>query len=496
MIDYSLYVVTDPGCPNCEDVVQQAVANGATVVQLREKTLDTGALVSKAQRIHKITQQASIPLIINDRVDVCLAIDAEGVHLGYDDMQPKKARELLGPDKLIGVSVRDLDELEMVLKDGSADYIGIGAVYDTSTKKLGKPPMGTQGVSQVLKYLTDRGITMPSVIIGGLNLENSSHTVKKSEYNGVRTNGVAVVSCIMSAEYPADATRSLRKSLDEVYGIRYTSLKRLQDIKTSPPMILHVTNTVVQNFSANVTLAIGASPIMSFESSEYSDLAQVPMTAVVVNTGSPKIDDLMYSIAMKSYKEADKHVIFDPVGIGATSFRREFNSELFLKYKPDIVKCNAGEILSLIKQCSGDDLESSTMRGVDSTVVTSPGELVKLVKPFCERYGCIAAITGEVDLVCDKQRAVTIHGGDVLMTKITGTGCSLSSVLASVVASIPLEDTETAFEAIVDALACYKHCGKMAALKAPFSGSFQVEFLNQLHHLDLQRQLDVTVKLI
>lgn len=482
-VDYSFYFVTDPTNENYIDVIQQCVDNGATIVQLREKHLDTGAIVSKAREVHEITQKAGIPLIINDRVDVCLAMGAEGVHVGFDDMIPCEARRLLGPDKILGVSVHDLDELKFVLEDGSADYIGIGAVYDTSTKKLKQAPTGPQGVRQIIKYLVDHKIELPSVIIGGLSVENSAPSIIQSSYKGVKTNGVAVVSCISQAAHPGEASKQLRSNLDAVYKTHIPQV--IQSVYESPPVILHVTNTVVQNFSANVTLAIGASPIMSYEDSEFADLSLIPGSAVVVNTGSPKVSDTMYATALQTFKSNGKHVVFDPVGCGATGFRRALNKELFLKYKPNIVKCNAGEIISLIKLCEGSDgSEETTVRGVDSTVLTEPLELIALLKQFCSKYQCIAAITGEVDVVCSPDgHSATVAGGDPLLTRITGTGCSLSGVVASYVAHVPLDDLDTAFHRTVDALASYKHCGRRASLNSKGPGSFHAQFLNELYNL-------------
>lgn len=471
-VDLSLYLVTDPSSSNTVDIVEQALNNGATVIQLREKTLDTGALIAKAQRLHVLTRKARVPLIINDRVDVCLAMDAEGVHVGFDDMKPSTARRLIG-DKILGVSVRDLDELRAVLEDGSADYIGIGAVYATSSKLLEKEPMGITGVSGLLAYLRANKIKTPSVIIGGLNLENSSRTIEEAAHDGLQTNGVAVVSCITGAQNPGEATFRLRESLDEVYGSIYAQMIRL---RASPPVILHVTNTVVQNFSANVTLAIGASPIMSCEPLEYPDLAQLAPGAVVVNTGSPKITDTMFHEALKAYKQAGKQIVFDPVGIGATRFRRDLNSTLFKEFTPGIIKCNTAEILALVQECCGG--EAITMRGVDSSVTSSAQELVRVIQPFCAEFNTIVAVTGPEDLVVDAHRHVKIAGGHEMMARVTGTGCSLGSVVAAFVAHLPVGDPSV-FEGIVSALKCYKHCGLRAARVGP--GSFQVAFLDELY---------------
>jgi thiamine-phosphate diphosphorylase/hydroxyethylthiazole kinase len=493
MMDLSLYLVTDHKCANCEDVVQEAVDNGATIVQLREKTLDTGALISKAQRIHNITEQAGIPLVINDRIDVCLAMDAEGVHLGNDDMDPSTARRLLGPNKIIGVTVHSLDELKKVISEGIADYVGIGAVYGTATKVLKCPPMGTAGVRVLMEYLLNNEIDLPSVLISGIDENNCAQVIEESTYQGRRAQGVAVVSCIMSSSAPGIITKLIRNKMDLLYHTRRMAIEKIQKIRERPPMIHHLTNTVVQNFSANVTLALGASPIMSGEPSEFHELTEMNNSALVLNGGAARVGEVKLSRGMEAYFKAGKHIVFDPVAIGASSFRRQFNTDLFLSHTPSIVKGNTGEIITLINSCMGEGGASDLMRGVDSTVNISPCELKKLIQPFTYKYQCIVVSTGASDTICFRDKAIAIGGGSPLMPFITGTGCSLGSVIASFVADIPINTYDEVFEAVVDAVACYKHCAKRAHDKCEGTGTFQAHFIDELNRLDKFRVMECEV---
>lgn len=137
-VDYSLYLVTDSTPAILQDrdlagdIVEPAIRGGVSVVQLREKTLATADFVARARVIRSVTRAAGIPLLINDRIDVALAVQCEGVHIGQDDMDVATARRLLGPDAIIGVTVSSVAEAIRACQEG-ADYLGIGTVFPTST---------------------------------------------------------------------------------------------------------------------------------------------------------------------------------------------------------------------------------------------------------------------------------------------------------------------------------------------------------------------------
>ena len=197
-IDLSLYLVTDKS----DDVekflktIEEAIKGGVSVVQIREKTADTLDFYNLALKVKKITDQYNIPLIINDRVDVALAIDADGVHVGQSDMPCDVTRKLVGPDKIVGVSAATIDEAKKAENDG-ADYIGTGAVFPTATKD--DAPKITK---KDLKEVVD-SINIPVVAIGGINLENAS------ELKDTGIKGLSVVSAIMSSEDPKKSAEKL-----------------------------------------------------------------------------------------------------------------------------------------------------------------------------------------------------------------------------------------------------------------------------------------------
>ncbi|MDE6313435.1 MAG: thiamine phosphate synthase [Lachnospiraceae bacterium] len=204
--DYSLYLCTDQGCigeRNFYQVVEHAIQGGCSVVQLREKKCSTREFLQTAKRIKAITKKYNIPLIINDRIDICLAADAEGVHLGLQDMPVAEARRLLGDKKIIGCSAHSLTEACQAKKEG-ADYLGVGAVFATDTKK--------DAVTTSLDTLKEicQKINLPVVAIGGVKEDNADLL----RDTGIA--GIAVISAIMADSEPRKAAERLKRILNSM----------------------------------------------------------------------------------------------------------------------------------------------------------------------------------------------------------------------------------------------------------------------------------------
>jgi thiamine-phosphate pyrophosphorylase len=198
-----LYAVTDRswlGDRTLADQVEESLKGGATFIQLREKDLDFDDFVKEARAIKKLTDAYNIPFVINDAVDVALAVDADGVHVGQDDLDAGVLRKLLG-DKIIGVSA-DTVELALKAEADGADYIGVGAIYTTATK--------TDAEVVTFETITAicQAVTIPVVAIGGLNESNILRLT------GTGVDGVALVSAIFSKKDIISATQTLR-SLSE-----------------------------------------------------------------------------------------------------------------------------------------------------------------------------------------------------------------------------------------------------------------------------------------
>ena len=207
-IDYRLYLVTDRNQPapgTFEKVVEEALKGGVTLVQLREKEGDTGLLYERAVKLKQITKAYHVPLIIDDRIDIMMAADADGVHLGQSDMPAALARKLIGAEKIMGVSAGTLEEAVKAEKDG-ADYLGVGAMFPTATKKDADIT-----TPETLRKIMDT-VHIPVVPIGGMN----ERTIPL--FNGYGLSGFAVVSAIMASREPEKAAKNLKRIIDDIVG--------------------------------------------------------------------------------------------------------------------------------------------------------------------------------------------------------------------------------------------------------------------------------------
>jgi thiamine-phosphate pyrophosphorylase len=204
-VDWSLYLVADPqACRRrtVDEVVRLAVAGGATVVQLRDKKSSTREYLQQARRLHDVLAPLGVPLIVNDRVDVAMGAGCEGAHLGQSDMPADVARQLMGPDALVGLSVDTEDEL--LAADGEVvDYVGVGPVFATSTKSDAGAPLGARGLR---RFRSRTGLVI--VAIGGVQAANAAGVIRAG------ANGIAVVSAICSAEDPQRAAAALRSAVE------------------------------------------------------------------------------------------------------------------------------------------------------------------------------------------------------------------------------------------------------------------------------------------
>lgn len=518
-VDYSLYLVTDsamlPEGATLYSQVEDALKNGVSLVQLREKDIETKKFVEEAIEIKKLCQKYEVPLIINDRIDVALAIDADGVHVGQDDMPIPLVRRLVGPEKIVGWSVGYPHEIEQLAEWGPdyVDYIGIGMVFPTSTKKNPKKsPMGPRGVARILDALDERGVDWcRTVAIGGLHPDNIGRVLYQcNSLSGQRSiDGISVVSDIMAADDAGAAAKNLRYLLDKgrypfvnlqlsiktIYDIDFNSHSKrfLAQVAKNRPLIQHITNKVHQNFGANVTLAVGSSPIMSEIKEEAGDLAQVPHAALFVNTGSVAPLDVSRT-AIQAYNNVRRPVIFDPVGYSATSTRKILNDTLLASGQFTCIKGNTGEILSLAGL-------SGKMKGVDAHEESfDRGLLVQATREVAFRFRTIAVCTGELDVIADgtlggtyslsdgtKGRVlkdlpcVVVSNGPIpLMGDITASGCSLGSTIASLLGGA--NSDENPFELVVSAVELYKEAGRLASFSSEGSGSFYVQFIDKLYN--------------
>lgn len=201
--DLTLYLVTDPRLSGGDlpGKVEAAIQGGVTLVQLREKEADSRKFLDTALRVREVTECYRVPLIINDRIDIALACDAAGVHLGQQDIPCTIARKILGPNKLIGVTAKTVEQALQAEQDG-ADYLGCGALFPSGAKPEAQP-MTLSTLSEILA-----AVHIPVTAIGGINAENVHLPVEAG------ANGVAVVSAILGQPDVCAAARKLREKIE------------------------------------------------------------------------------------------------------------------------------------------------------------------------------------------------------------------------------------------------------------------------------------------
>ncbi len=212
--DWRLYLVTDRDLARGRSiawVVEAALRGGVTAVQLREKSCPTSDFVQLGRELKKLLAPHQVPLIVNDRVDLALEIGADGVHIGQHDMDPERARRLLGPGAIIGLSIETIEQARAAVSL-DVDYLGVGPVFATATKSDAAPPLGLAALAQVCAISRHR-----VVAIGGIGLENARQAIDSG------ADGVAVVSAICAAGDPERAARDLRQSIDAALQARQFS---------------------------------------------------------------------------------------------------------------------------------------------------------------------------------------------------------------------------------------------------------------------------------
>ncbi|HEX2655385.1 MAG TPA: thiamine phosphate synthase [Xanthobacteraceae bacterium] len=211
MVDLRLYAILDPECAGgrtLPDIARSVASGGATLFQLRDKLGTTREMIERARAIRSVLAPAEIPLVINDRVDVALAAGAEGVHIGWDDMSPLDARQLLGPKAIIGLSIKTIAQVQAAPLD-LLDYVCIGGVYATTSKDNPDPPVGIPGLRTILSAARERAPHLPIGAIAGINESNAGDVVAAG------ADGVAVISALSITSDPAKAARRLREIVDQ-----------------------------------------------------------------------------------------------------------------------------------------------------------------------------------------------------------------------------------------------------------------------------------------
>ena len=215
-IDYRLNAIVDASLSDIAPLAELAALaahDGATIIQYRDKTASTRKMIDQARAIVEALKGTGVPLVINDRVDVAMATGADGVHLGADDMDADTARRLLGPDAIIGLTVKSMADARHVAQ-APADYACIGGVFETTSKVNPDTPVGLAGLKQIRTYLRNERPDLPVGAIAGITLERVPDVIAAG------ADGVALISALFRTDDIATTAKAFRNAVDDAIGAR------------------------------------------------------------------------------------------------------------------------------------------------------------------------------------------------------------------------------------------------------------------------------------
>ena len=471
--DLSLYLVTDRPLSGGRDmawIVREAAAGGVTMVQLREKECSTAEFIQLARELKAALAPLGIPLIINDRVDVALAVDADGVHIGQSDMPYATARKLLGSDKIIGLSVETMDEV-VAANALDVDYIGISPVYATPTKTDTLTPFGLDGVDEVMRCSRHR-----CVAIGGMNRD----TVGEVIAHGVE--GVAVVSAIVAAPSPREAAAELagiirnnRHGHSEPSEYSENSENcQLSTVNSQLRRVLTIAGSDsgggagiqadIKSISANGCFATSAITAITAQNTLgvnaveglSIDILEGQIEAVLsdIGTDSVKIGmlhsaEVVRSVARLLRKYGIKDVVLDPVMV-STSGHKLIEDSAIAVLKSDLIP--------LARVITPNIPEAEILLGEP---IEKQGDLPAAARRLAQQYG-VSVLLKAGHLVDDELidifynyetgEVAELSARRVDTPNTHGTGCTLSSAFAAQLAKgLPLTEAARAAKAYINA---------------------------------------------
>ena len=458
-----LYAVTDRSWlkgKTLAESVAEAIEGGVTMVQFREKELKGSELESEALAVRKVCRAHNIPFLVNDNVELALKLDADGVHLGQDDMDPYTARRLLGPDKIIGVTAKTPAQAKAAQEKG-ADYLGSGAVFGTDTKKDAKPMDAA-----VLKAVC-AGADIPVCAIGGINAGN----IERLKGSGV--SGFAIVSGIFAAD---DIKQECRKLLNKARRIVHPSYcpndtvqEYLDTVADKRPVVHCITNIVTVNDCANALLAAGASPTMAHHPMEAGEFAAYA-DALVLNMGATESLEAMLIAGTKA-RQLDKPVVIDPVGCAGSAWRRKQCLDLIGSVTPSCIRGNGAEILAL----AGD---LNTGQGVDDKYDEDRPGLAEAAAILSERTGAVVIASGETDIIAGEGLIRKVERGSAMMRRITGSGCMLSALLGAFLAAE--NSPESAYACCTWMALCGEEAERRTISESGGTGTFHLRLIDAM----------------
>lgn len=425
--DLLLYAVTDRSWLKDRSLasqVEDALKGGATFLQLREKDLDDETFKDEALQIKALCQKYHVPFIINDNVELAKEIDADGVHIGQDDCELKKAREILGKDKIIGVSVHDLKEARIAYENG-ADYLGVGAVFSTNTKK------DASAVSFTTLKEICTNIDIPVVAIGGINADNII------QLTGSGIDGVAVISAIFAQDDIKEAAKKLKEKISRlvhqtipacltIAGSDSSGGAGIQtDVKTMLINRVYAMSALTALTAQNTTGVTGIYEVSDEFLEQQLDSIFTDIYPEAVKIGMVSNQALIISIAKKLKEYNARNIVIDPVMI-ATSGAKLIDDEAIDTLKE--------YLLPMATVLTPNIPEAEIL--ADMKIKNEP-EMVEAAALIGEKYGCAVLIKGghaindANDLLYQKGHYQWFKEKRIDNFNTHGTGCTLSSAIAA-----------------------------------------------------------------
>jgi thiamine-phosphate diphosphorylase/hydroxyethylthiazole kinase len=370
-------------------------------------------------------------------------------------------------------------------------WFSFHTAHHHNRKENAKSIVGCAGIRSFLSALSPKYPDIKTVCIGGINASNLSRVIYQCGTPLKQLDGVAVVSAIISAIDPKAAAKTLASHLIGPPAFAYPQEERtgpitqsmlneqvpriLKGLVEEAPLCHNMTNQVVQNIAANVAICIGASPIMSNNGLEATDLSKLG-GALVINMGTVTPDGLQnYLQALTAYNAFGGPVVFDPVGAGATTQRRDAVKKLMAAGYFDLIKGNEGEIKT-VAGTSGAEQQ----KGVDSGPSTSSlSEKISIVKTLASQEGNIVLMTGVTDILSDGETTVVIENGHKYLGNITGSGCTLGTTLTAFLAA----HRNDKFMAILTGILMFEIAAERASKREEVRGpgTFVSAFLDELY---------------
>lgn len=467
--DLLLYAITDRSWLNGRTLyeqVEEALKGGATILQIREKDLPEAEVEKEAKQIQVLCKKYGVPLIINDNVELAKRIDADGVHVGQSDMEAGKVRAMLGPDKIIGVTAKTVEQARFAEENG-ADYLGVGAVFHTGTKK------DAIGITHDDLEQICASVHIPAVAIGGITREN----VEQLKGRGMA--GIAVVSAIFGQPDIETATTELKKTVLEMTA-RKTALTIAgsdcsggagiqADMKTMLANGVYAMSAITALTAQNTKEITG---IMEVEPEFFEKQLDAVFTDIFPDTvkiGMIPNVEIMKKIIEKLCKYQPENIVIDPVMISSSGT---------CLMPEDAVTLAKRELFPLAALLTPNIPEAEVLTGIQ---ITTTNDMERAAKEIAEAYGCAVLCKGghqagtADDVLCADGVLTWFRSERIENPNTHGTGCTMSSAIAA-----HLAKGET-MEQAVSAAKSYIH-GAIAAMLDLGAGSGPLDHGFAIHN--------------